>query len=264
MSANKLKHLRVKIKTFFFKHRAGLSLIGLCLVFTTFVFKEGIKEHYKELFGAVDSAASLFNISNLTAAAFNETRQTEALMEFMANDYRQMDADSGDSEILQMLLPEQCRLSRMNILNLRRLTEHLPNRKQTDEELNSLAMRLVPIEKALAGPTGDELREIMSNPRVKDSPTLKQFPSHLTEKQMQATVKARHDFFEDLSNKIYSIDTQLDKMKDKEMEIAEAERVKDEGYYSTATWFSYLLYGFGWLVTLIGHFLGESKEEIEI
>src|SRR5215470_37059 len=89
------KRNRGRIATFLRKHKGWLSFIGAAIVFMTFVVKDNVREHFRELTSTFDAAERLLAIRKDTMAANTKLAALEKKIDFIQQDVTSISKGEG-------------------------------------------------------------------------------------------------------------------------------------------------------------------------
>ncbi|MGA8367533.1 MAG: hypothetical protein ACLQMT_09920 [Candidatus Acidiferrales bacterium] len=221
-------------------------MIGLFIVFTTYMVKEGIREHFRDLEGAMENAENSFILGDRNEAVLHEAKEMKVDLEVVGamvenegekgdekEDVNEVEREVESDASLQ-LLQDGCEISRFDVFNLRHLTEHLPDAKDADAILQGFSKETDSIEEAS---NRYEMDDGVMRKRGED-PTKVLYDLQVREMHLTAGL---HNF----TNRVIS--------------FAEEERARNGRYYVLANWLSYALYTIGWMVALVANLWGGEE-----
>jgi hypothetical protein len=217
-----------------------LTFTGAFIVFTTFVFKEGFREHLKDLVDSISGAENIFFIRKessripvyLAIVDLRITRITDKL----------------DKKIGPSAAPSTLQLSAVNDLvhvtadsldvsmnNLRRLVERLP--KSTE-----IVSQILEVEK--------EVSALRAEARtIQDS--VGRSLGWDADIAAQVSLPVEGGLF---YGKALQTSQRVQALEEKAIEMAEQLRIRNERWYTVCSWASYGLYALGWTLGLVGRF----------
>lgn len=229
-----------KRTSFFQAHAKGISFVGALIVFSTFVVKEGIREHLKDIADSVNSAESIFVMRN-------DTNDLPIYLAYM--NYRigildnKVDADAkkeGVSNIVSMRETIDLMLA-----NIRRTITSRENLTRAVEVLSDDSAILNNLEQV-----SQEVNVLRSRSDVVDKAAIAANDSQLADPgQVQHIVDKANEVIKECTElrlgKITSLQTEV-------IDAAEKKRARYDKLYMRSSWASYLLYAVGWGLGLAG------------
>lgn len=233
-----------RVKLFFRRHARTLSFFGALIVFSTFIVREGIREHLKNLSDSINFAENIFLIrmdtNEVPVFLAYENSRIGRLQDASMPQSKGMPgpalSDMRDDVDLMVANTARTNASRDNIV---RAVEILG----TDDEVRS-TMDQIKNEVATINSRSDYVHSAAvtaNNSGTSDKERIKQIIGKANEVSGECT-KLRHDTIDTLGRKI--------------IDSAEARRQEYQHFYEQATWLSYCLYTLGWALALVGRLSG--------
>jgi hypothetical protein len=213
------------IKTWYARHQRFLTLSGAVIVFTTFVVKEGFREHLRDLVSSIEAAETNYAIGRGTSRTLREIGMVENMVAHLNTSHttpvgkaadrlkQQVDAEFGELIGTQALLDVN-----------RTLISALPGQHgYLEDKLSKLDSDLT----TLWGPVRSQLV----------SPW----------RPLPIDFDSLHDRNTSLYYDVAAFSEEI-------LREANAERSVRERYYSVCSVISYGLYTIGWAMTVVGRF----------
>lgn len=231
------------VVAFLTRHQRFVTFTGAVIVFVTFIVKEGIKDHYKDLASSVDSAQSLFIICDTIRV---EPEIFDRLLEVGKMKWGQEQVDERIKIMRQDVKYVMATLS-----TTRRLLERLPHQEERlarlaklegqicSESTAGLAQHAMELDNDIIKNATAEINAVNSNKKTK-----RQSPEIIGV---------------DVAMRIFNVvplEIKTKQLADESLEIAEEIKARSEGRYRIASYLSYALYTLGWGIALAGRIFG--------
>jgi hypothetical protein len=234
-----------RLRRLLFRYRRVLSVVGVLLVFITFVARDGLAERWKDEASAIDLARDVYGIKNDTTEVL---RKITALSAMVTDNVRAQDKNLSKGMLLSLSLVDflnDQRLQGFRIMmdNITALSEKLPRDRSEAEELKAIKAEfqqhwqefgnlLMPIAKrGIAAEVSDaEQQEIYT----------KAWP--ILDQQIHLSFR-------------------LDDLFSRVMKRAEERRRQIERNSTIAWWAAAAGYGIGWFLALVGRILNVPIDE---
>jgi hypothetical protein len=230
------------VRLFIRKHRRMLiSSGGALIVFLTFVVKEGVKEHYKDLATSVDSAESLFIICDSIRVPPNVFDEV-----FKAQGRKPQEMID---ETIRIMRQEEGYIS-ASLTTTKRLLYELPDQQARIDKVEKLqlsyASKSIDEHTAYVTELDESVINVYKNPKKKGTP----------EPLLGVAVAGKVWDFVKIGNEAKNL-------ADESLRVAEEIRHEAEWRYEMATQVSYVIYGIGWVLAIVGRVYGVQASGVE-
>jgi hypothetical protein len=219
------------------KHSRLLIFLGALIVFITFIIREGLREHLKDLVDSIDSAQGVFVVE----------QENQQLSQALAELYRLDSAtytnvlthspNPGQITLQSVELHWQATYAAIQRLNTecaaaRRLLIKVPHEKKQEDDLERLQTRTDAVANDYKDfiPGGDD--------------------------QTQPELERKMNTIWAIEHKAFDLETNLQTFTASLLTQSLAIKNKNSEYFEASTWVSYLLYAIGWGMGLIGKLYG--------
>lgn len=242
----------VRLDTFLRRRKRFLPIVGAGIVLVTFVVKEAVRDHFKDLVTSIDGAEGIFLVREDKGLLTNPLRKLNRQMDSVqitlqsrGPQYEPDDAVEDKSYGRMELIAEDHHTLMVSIENVSRLLEEIraeaSARKRVEklkkdiddafEPYQANISRLVVEEEDAAENKGDD---------------------KLAHDILQTIAKA----VQEMESKTIMISGQCDALATEVFKKAENTRKRDEIFLNIFTWCSYALYALGWGLGLLGKLYG--------
>jgi hypothetical protein len=229
----KSKTILYKIRTIQRRHSQGILFAGAIVVFVTFIVREGVREHLKDLVDSINSAQSS-RVSNLTVGILYI--QTQSVLEALHGLTHAETSATGKSRNLQpSVAPTSDSVEHKMAALLNRVT---------------LATTLFDDAKLIASKLGEDTVFTAQVERLKPA------VEHAN-KCAEGLVIFDTATFDDCEKSTKLTLDAVQRLEGIILGAAHAAQDRDELWYKRCTWASYFLYVLGWSLGVAGKKYGE-------
>lgn len=228
-----------RFRAFARSHNRLLTFVGALIVFFTFVIKEGLREHLKDLVDSIDSAQTFYTVrsdSQNLSAKLSDLQQHLADLEdeVSSRNNKSGDGSQDDPAIRTGAVKSALDALEVSLDNMSHLAGKLPEAPTYEKTIAALQQKI--------DQTYSTLEEDVSSQEGLDE--FRQTP----ETEIEARARL-------LSHQVDSAASAL-------LQDAGKEQARREHYFEVCTWISYGLYVIGWGVGLLGRILGVGELDI--
>lgn len=219
-------------------HSRALSIIGALIVFITFVVKDAVRDHVKEIVDSLQSAEGVFLIRADTASvAYAMSGISERVDQIWdATPDRAEYIKTNDSSRIEAFSDLQkysqgIELLKVNLDRVSRLVHSVPKSKGSDVRTNELETFV------------NRFRKVNQDEKILDT-KLQSDPAIGFEEAAEE--------FSTLGNDYEDLGIDLDDFSERILKEFEEVKESEERFYNVCTWVSYFLYAIGWGMTFAG------------
>jgi hypothetical protein len=236
---------RIKVKerpSFFTKNNKLISLIGALIVFSTFLVKDELREHARDLSSSIDAAESTFKIRSDEAKLITTVANLRPHYSISRKEPSQY-PDAEDYEKIRALFDEcDNEETQRSLERGLRLSELIPDAGVTQRRWEALQEDSDSVDKA-----ADIECDF--------------FPGMCDDKPRLSKI-ALEEKVETLCNKRFALAGSVGKLMSQVVKNAHDIRIRNERRDKTYDWLSIFLYTLGWGLALVGRLYG-GKEMID-
>src|SRR4029077_14868373 len=237
----------IRRKSFMKRHGRLLGFVGALIVFVTFILKEGLREHWKDLADALNSAQYVYSIRIDTSAS----NSTLHYMRKQIDDLRALVLSNGKLPSLQSLPAGEIIMENMgrlemlvdtveaSLANIEVLVDKLPQQDTNRERLHTLNKELVEVRKGSSNVVG----LVTPTDLPKDPKKAKAAFNLLLDRAAQEESV--------VGDRAETLDSDAKKLVSDVLEDAKPTRDRNSRYSDDAWWISATLYSIGWGLGLI-------------
>jgi hypothetical protein len=239
------------VRSFISEHNRLFAFVGASIVLLTFIVKEGWRESVKDLTDQIETDRNLYTLRADSLAIASQITGLGSEIEAVrakvtATEFGMTLMGSNRAMLLYSWQMSQFRTS---IDNLSSLQTKLPPQFQQENTLKKLQIDLNSCQ-ALFRQIGVMLAHASSNATP---------DGILTEGQSNQIGPATFK----LSWQITTLYRQIDQLTSETLAKAQETSERRERSFKEATWISYILYGLGWCISLIGRLYGVEATEVD-
>jgi len=251
--------------SYFEQYGKAISVVGIVIVFATFIIRDGFRENVKDLRDSIESAETL----NLLRTDSQQTQrrvelandnildfesQFRAITEHEVDPYKTHGANSSDMGTLVAFAMTQFDTARSTLQTTKDLSSEFPISDQEEkdlvnesQDLDRLRTQLESMDKTLAA---------LSN--QKGGGTTSQSTAPNSSEEFESVVRTSSDVLPNLQR----VTNQVAQTSAKVLQSAKDYREKLTRWYVRYTWASWGLYTFGTILTLFGRLFGADVDAI--
>jgi hypothetical protein len=243
--------------SFFQRHSKGVSFIGALIIFLTFIVRDGLREHLKDLVDSINYAELAVNVDEIALLPIQRFDRIDETLQRLnesigdaTDDIHRLQGE--DKSYRKYLKAHQGTLTPANGYGGREESDSIENRFSAFDTELLIALASLQNSTLIAKKMGrtaeyeDKLKRFEQR--------LKQIDQNAIDVRNKGNVTAAQAL--DSLNVLYKAGEDLRDFSATLLSVAREQRDRDETWYSRFTILSYILFTLGWVLAVMGNFYG--------